>query len=87
MKRQTRNEWTDKQTGQADTNKEIQRQTQRGTDREMDVKKDKEEKQTDLSICRGVGDLSVSATSHVRPFTHIAISSSDVARIPRSKVN
>ena len=77
---------TDK-TGRHKQREEIQRQTQRETDREMDVKKDKEEKQTDLSICRGVGDLSVSATSHVRPFTHIAISSSDVARIPRSKVN
>lgn len=32
-----------------------------------------------LSIWSGVGDLSVSATSEFRPFTHIAISSSDVA--------
>lgn len=32
-----------------------------------------------LSIWSGVGDLSVSATSQFRPFTHIVISSSDVA--------
>lgn len=32
-----------------------------------------------LSIWRGVGDLSVSATSQFNPFTHMVISSSDVA--------
>lgn len=32
-----------------------------------------------LSIWSGVGDLSVSATSQFNPFTHMAISSSDVA--------
>ena len=32
-----------------------------------------------LSIWRGVGDFSVSATSQFNPFTHMVISSSDVA--------
>lgn len=32
-----------------------------------------------LSIWSGVGDLSVSATSQFNPFTHMVISSSDVA--------
>ncbi len=32
-----------------------------------------------LSICRGVGERSVSDNSQVKPFTHITISSSEVA--------
>lgn len=33
-----------------------------------------------LSICSGVGDFNVSATSQFNPLTHMVISSSDVAK-------
>lgn len=38
-----------------------------------------------LSIWSGVGDLSVSATSQFNPFTHMVISSSDVAEEKTNK--
>lgn len=34
-----------------------------------------------LSICRGVGERNVSDTSQVKPFTHMTISSSEVAAV------
>ncbi len=38
-----------------------------------------------LSICRGVGERSVSDNSQVKPFTHIPISSSEVAAAHRER--
>lgn len=41
---------------------------------------------TDRSICKGVGERRVSVTSQFRPFTHMAISSSDVAKTHKHTV-